>query len=254
MVLAFTFLLMSLPETAPEPADLLRTAFAASKENSRRSANWLAKEDIKRFQLRRKRKLISWVTYEASRVEGENYYRLIARNGKPLSKEAERQEQAKLEREAAYRRATPPAARNRRSDSRFSMAIPHILEHHDLQYSGEDTVNGRKIWIVDTKLRDGAPPPRKRDEMALAGDTTLWIDQETNLVTMQELRVKRGWEQWAPGSFVRYELFWNGEVMLVRRILVHLPAAGTDSEQAYSDYRRFGAESNLTFDNSNPPE
>ena len=39
---------------------------------------------------------------------------------------------------------------------------------------------------------------------------------------MQELRVRRSWMSWGPGSFVRYELFWNGEVMLVKRICTRL--------------------------------
>ena len=257
MIAAFVLALLPLaPRQDVSPADLLRQALAASKENARKSANWLGREDIKRYQLRRKRRLISWVTYEASKVEGENYYRLIARDGKPLSKAEHAREQAKLDREAAYRRTTPLHQRTRTADNRFSMSIAQILEHHDLQYSGEDTVNGRKIWIVDTRVRDAAPMPAKRDDMALAGNTTLWIDQQTKLVVMQELRVTRNWDQWRPGSLVRYELFWNGEVMLVSRILIHLPFAGLENVQTYSEYRKFGAESNVTFesDTSPPPE
>lgn len=254
MVAALFLVLLPLaPVQDVSPTALLRQSLAASTENARKSANWLGREDIKRYQLKRKRRLISWVTYEASKVEGENYYRLIARDGKPLSKEAQAREQSKLDREAAYRRATPLRERTRTADNRFSMSIAQILEHHDLQYSGEDTVNGRKIWIIDTRLRDSAPLPAKRGDMALAGNTTLWIDQETKLVAMQELRVTRDWDQWRPGSLVRYELFWNGEVMLVSRILIHLPFAGLENEQTYSEYRKFGAESNVTFESDTIP-
>ncbi len=250
--LAWAFLLPEIPVT---PAKLLEQVVAASRENGRRAVNWLAREDIKRYDLRRKRRLMSWLTFEASKVEGENYYRLVGRNGKPLSNEEARREQLKLDREAAYRKSTPPGKRNRSIERRFSLSIPQIIQHHSLQYSGEDTIGGRKIWIIDTRLQDDAPVPTTRDEMALSGNATLWIDQETKLVCMQEVRMTRAWENWYPGSYVRYEMFWNGEVMLVKRIQSRVDGVHQENDQTYTDYRKFGSEANLKFEPSDamPP-
>jgi hypothetical protein len=231
-----------------DPAKLLAEVIGASKENSRRSINWLGQEDIRRYDLRRKRKRVSWVTYEASKVEGENYYRVVRRNGKPLPKEEARREQLKLERTAALRRSGEK--KDRIPDNRFSMSLRHVIDHHELKYVGADTYGGRKIWIIDTRIYHVAPLPSGPGDIALAGDGTFWVDQETKLLLMQEIRVTREWERWNPGSLVRYELEWNGEVMLPRRILVRNETAASESEQLYSDYRKFGSDSTIRFDSS----
>jgi len=231
-----------------DPARLLLEVIDASKENSRRSVNWLGQEDIRRYDLRRRRKRVSWVTYEASKVEGENYYRVVRRNGKPLSKEEARREQSKLERTASRRRSGKK--KDDVSDTRFSMSLRHVVDHHELKYVGADTYGGRKIWIIDSKIYFAAPLPSGPGDIALAGDGTFWVDQETRLLLMQEIRVTREWERWNPGALVRYELEWNGEVMLPRRILVRNETAASESEQIYSNYRKFGSDSTIQFDST----
>jgi hypothetical protein len=239
-----------------EPAKYLEQVNAASKENSRKSANWLGREDIREYLTAKgHRRLLRWVTYEASKVEGENYYKVTARNGKPLSKSDQRREQEKLDLEAAYRRANPPGARHSPIvTNRYSISLRQIIAFHQLQYSGEDTINGRTYLIVDTRLRDFAPQPQEPDDLALAGDATLWVDKETNLIVMQELRFKRTWRTWDPGSFVRYDMRWNGEVMLIQRIFVRHEGLLGESEQLYSEYRKFGSEANIKFDVTEPQQ
>jgi hypothetical protein len=240
-------------ESNPSPARLLEEAIAAGKLNSKLAVNWLAQEDIRRYDLRRKRRRTSWVTYEAFKLEGENYYRLVARDGKPLSPKEARAEQLKMEREAALRKAGGHRAAT--PDRRFSMSIHHILDHHELKLTGNDvSPDGRKIWIIDTKLYFVAPLPDGHSDMALGGDTTLWIDQETKLVLMQELRFTREWENWGPGSLVRYEMVWNGEVMLPHRIVSRVESRLSENEQVYTKYRKFGADATVTFEFSTPPE
>ena len=132
------------------------------------------------------------------------------------------------------------------------MSIQSLLDHHELKYSGEDvTPEGRKYWIVDTRLQDLAPFPERRNDMALAGDVTLWIDQENKLLLRQELRVTRAWQAWLPGSLVFYEMLWNGEVMLVKRIATRLEGPiRRETDQVYSNYRKFASKSDIRFEPS----
>ena len=234
----------------PDPAALLRETIELSKANAQKSVNWLAREDIKRTDPNKSNKLVSWETYEASRVEGENYYRLVARSGKPLNRAEVQRERLKLERESEYRRTTPVGQRAPRTASnRYSMSIRHLLDHHELQCSGEDvTPEGRKYWIIDTRVGSDAPGSKGRGDMSLTGDVTLWIDQETKLAWRQELRVTRS-GGWAEGSQIVYEMFWNGEVMLVGKIHLRIVGpGGRNTEQVYSSYRKFASSSDIKFE------
>ena len=247
---------LSLVSEVRDPAELVRESLEAGKSNNVKAANWLSREDIRRFDPERKGKLVSWETYEASIVEGQNYYLLTARNGKPLKKAEREDEQDKLDREAERRRkmarvkattATKPVSLG----SRYSLSLDHVLEHHDIQLAGENvTPEGREYWIVDTRLQPSAPLPNERNDMALAGNVTLWIDKETHLLLRRELRVARVWGDWGPGSIVLFEMFWNGDVMLVKRITTRNGFAGRrrDTEQIHSNFKKFGAETEIKFD------
>jgi hypothetical protein len=247
--------LMGFDDPVQEPAKYLEQVMAASKENSRKSANWLGREDIRQYLTRKgHRRLLRWTTYEASKVEGENYYKVIAEGGKPLSKSAQKREQEKLDGEAKWRRNTPPGERGRPSaKGRYSISLSQIIAFHQIRFSGEDTINGRTYRIIDTRLRDFAPHPHDPDDLALAGDATIWVDKETNLIVMQELRFKRQWLNWDIGSYVRYDMFWNGEVMLIKRIFVRLDGLMQENEQIYSNYRKFGSEANIKFEGFETP-
>lgn len=232
---------------------MLRETLLAGKRNTARAVNWLSREDIRRYNSTKGRKLLQWETYEASMVEGSNYYRLVARNGKLLKKQERDEERKKLEREAARRRMMP--GKTRSVGERYSMSIQALLDHHEIKYSGEDvTPDGRKYWIIDTRLHDLAPLPAGPGDMALSGDATLWIDQETKLLLRQELRVTRVWRAWLPGSLVFYEMLWNGEVMLVKRISLTLAGqVSRETDQVYSNYRKFASSSDIRFEPSEIP-
>lgn len=240
---------MFLSAAAEDPAALIERAIERGLQNKAKSANWLGREDIKRYEIAKnggKRKLASWVTYEASKLEGQNYYRVIARDGKPLSAKDSAKEQARMDAEAERRR-THPAERGKDSTARrYSISLPQLLAFHTLRYAGTAEAHGRRVDIVEAALRPSAPQPRVSDDLALAGDLTIWVDRETGLVMMQELRVTRHWGNYAPGSLVRYDLEWNGQVMVPAKISITL--GRNYIEQVYTNYRHFGSEAVIQFD------
>jgi hypothetical protein len=120
---------------------------------------------------------------------------------------------------------------------------------------GEDsTPEGRKYWILDTRLSPGAPLPTGRADMMLTGDATVWIDRETRLILKQELRVTRPGGGWVEGTQVSYESFWNGEVMLVQRIqILYAGLARGETSQDYSGYRKFASSSEIRFETGEVP-
>lgn len=241
---------LALALAVEDPKLLVERAIENGARNRVKSANWLGREDIKRYIAGKSgggaRKMTSWVTYEASKLEGQNYYKVIARNGKPLSKKEAAKEQARMDAEAERRRLHPNQRGKDSTAKRFSISLQQLLVFHKLEYKGEETVRGRKVWMVDAVLRSYAPQPSQPDDLALAGDLTLWIDRESGAVSMQELRVTREWGNYTPGSMIRYDLDWNGEVMLPSRIAITMGRAYI--EQVYTNYRHFGADAVIQFD------
>jgi hypothetical protein len=241
---------LALATAAEDPKLLVERAIESGLGNRAKSANWLGREDIKRYALDKRsggrRKMESWVTYEASKLEGQNYYKVIARDGKPLSPKDAAKEQQRMDAEAVRRRTHPAQRGNDSTAKRFSISLQQLLVFHALQWKGQDTVHGRKISIVEAELRSFAPRPRRPDDLALIGDLTLWIDQETGLVCMQELRVTREWGNYTPGSMIRYDLDWNGEVMLPSKISITMGSHYV--EQVYTSYHHFGADAVIQFD------
>lgn len=240
---------LALALAGEDPKTLVERAIESGLRNRSKSANWLGREDIKRYTLAKggdRRKLESWVTYEASKLEGQNYYKVIARDGKPLSPKDAAKEQQRMDAEALRRRTHPAQRGSDSTAKRFSISLQQLLAFHALQLKGEDTVHGRKVWIVEAELRSFAPHPRQPDDLALIGDLTLWIDQETGLVSMQELRVTREWGNYTPGSMIRYDLDWNGEVMVPSKISIAMGRRYI--EQVYTNYRHFGADAVIQFD------
>lgn len=234
----------------------MERAIETGTENLQRSANYFGREDIRFYQIffTGKPRQISWTTSEASVVEGAPYFRLTAINGRKLSKKQEQAEQRKLERATAERRQRKLDGQPLRStDSRWSVDLRHLLKFHDLERVGEDTIARRKMLVVEARLREEAPAPVGRNDLALAGNLRLWIDAETGYAVRRLLEVTRSWGEWREGSLVEYQLFREEGIYLLEYIRVtrrvdHARVRAVETEQRYSQYRKFTTDSSITFE------
>lgn len=158
---------------------------AAEKENRRKAAFFVYREEIhytEQFSdgaFRRNSRAV----YEVSILEGEPYHRKIEQDGQPLTGVDEAYEEKRYREVEKFRRETPPAERRRRyfaaEENRFKIDSRIVLENHTAVLAGEETIEGRRCWVVETEPRKGAPKPKRRSQWSLSQKLRYWIDQET---------------------------------------------------------------------------
>lgn len=227
MVVAF-FLLAAL---AADPRALLERARELEKANEAERARYFAREDIQltREQPDGSRRQMSWVTYEAMMVDGRLRYRRVARDGKPLPVNQQRLQ---------------PEGR------RSSFDWKQLLAQHDLTLVGEEVVDGRRAWRIRTSLRPEAPLPKKLSDVALSGPFEIWIDQATGLESKLRWRVERPWANWTRGATVETWTLMVDRFFVLKRVLVRVPKKDRveETDQTYTNYRRFSGESSIRFE------
>lgn len=222
---------------AIDPAQVLSKALEAHEELVPRIKDYLGREDIRYYQTQnaRERRMVDWRTYDAFIVGKNRVFRLVARNGKPVK--------------PGKGKAKPKPG----EEDRISFKPGDFERNHSLRILGEDTVLGRRCWILEALLEPGAPDNVSRNGGASSSDATLWIDQETFWILKQQILLRRRWQGFPEGSVVSYDSLWHDQLPLTGRIHLqrtfsfgnrHLLA---ETEQIYSNYRRFGAESAIEF-------
>jgi len=119
-------------------------------------------------------------TYERIVVYGEEYERLIRKNGRPLSPGQTRAEQEKLDRETEKRKQEPAAARAGRLETanrRNSVCNTEFVEGFTFRLLGADTVGGRPAWKVEAVPIPGGSPACKDVGTIKKFRLLIWIDQ-----------------------------------------------------------------------------
>jgi hypothetical protein len=219
-----------------EPEAILEAALNVQRELRPKLQPYLGQEDIRYFQVMAsgRRKQTGWETYDVFAGARGPAYRLVARNGKPV-------------------KSGGPARRGERG--RMAFPVEDLRHNHTLSLRGEATLLGRRCWVLEAMLDPSAPDIVDRARGMTASDATLWIDQETFWILQQEARLRRFWANFAEGSLVTREALFHDGLPLTGLIRLRLlsPADRNgrrivrETEQSYSRYRRFGAESTIEF-------
>lgn len=217
--------------------ELLEKALLAKQELAPRIRDYLGREDIRYFRSRESgpREMTDWLTYDVFVIGKERVFRLVARKGKPLK--------------PGKRKARPQQGEN----DRVSFNVEDLRKNHTLSMKGEATLLGRLCWVLEGRLDPGAPDTVSRSGGMASSDSTLWIDQESHWILKHEVLLRRRWQGFPEGSTVTQEFLWHDGLPLSSRI--HLQRTFSfgkrpfvlETEQIYSDYRRFGAETAIEF-------
>jgi hypothetical protein len=219
-----------------EPEAMLEAALNRQRELRPRLLPYLGQEDIRYFQVMAsgRRKQTGWETYDVFAGARGPAYRLVARNGKPV-------------------KPGGPARRGERG--RMAFPVEDLRHNHTLSLRGEATLLGRRCWVLEAMLDPSAPDIVDRARGMTASDATLWIDQETFWILKLEARLRRFWANFAEGSLVTREALFHDGLPLTSLIRLRLLSPADrdgrrivrETEQSYSRYRRFGAESTIEF-------
>jgi hypothetical protein len=217
-----------------DPRTLLERAIAVEKEALPERSRYFAREDVRVTRIEgERRKQLAWNTFEAMMVDGRVRYRQVARNGKPL-----KPQQQKLQPES----------------KRFGLKLTQVLEHHDLELVGRETLEGRPAWHLRTHLRPAAPAPGGMEDLALLGPLDLWIDEATGQERRLRLVVEKPRGPWTLGTTLDANGTRIDRVFVAGHALVRRPVgkAIIETEQTYTGYKRFSSEAVVTFAPATP--
>lgn len=236
---------LAVAASAQDVGELLFRSVEAERANRRAMAMYLFREDVRQrhFDPRGGVAGNRWMTYDVLMLEGRPYHRRVAIDGRPLPPEEEAQEQQRMEQVAAERRRNPslrsPADRARR-------VVPYdqLSRLLRVRTGGEETADGRPCWLVLGSPKRGAEP-RTRDEERLAESRVkVWIDKTT--LHRVRMEVQGPQDQRTTFEYAQQD----GDIWLIKRITARERQGRTliETEQVYSDYRRFSAESSIRID------
>ncbi len=123
-------------------------------------------------------------TYRVTMIEGSPYNEMIAANGNPLDPARAAAQSRLLQQAIARRRRETPSERRqriarynreRRQDNKL---LEQMIEAIDFKLVGEDSVDGRRCFVLEGAPKPGYRPP-SRDTKVLKGMRgKMWIDEQ----------------------------------------------------------------------------
>jgi hypothetical protein len=247
------------------PADdanaILRRYMEADKLNDKKAEQYTCVEDTAWFvrdkngELHQNRS----ETREAIFIEGLEYRKLVARNGKPL----DAKEKAKVDkemRETAEQRRKHPAwadgggVTNGRQRADFG-SDEELLTLFDNRLAGEEEIGGRKAWVIESTPRKDRTPVNRHEKDVASFNKKFWIDEAENVelravytVIGERIYVK-------PGStfvfdFQKVQDAWQLAQLIVevRNTMAKVVQVDGRVEMRFSNFKKFDVQSTITID------
>jgi hypothetical protein len=237
----------------PEPRELLQQALSSQRKMRERAGTWTYEETITTTQLSTdgEREQRTQSGYEVIFLVDDFIHKLVSLNGKPLPPSMAQAEDKRLKKVAEYRRKTPYDKRKASKESkRFVLKYKLMLDHHDLKFAGEDTVNGRPAWVLEGTPRLNAKPDQERDAMVALMRCRVWIDKQDLVFVRTEGDMMEAWQNLPTGTHVVTELSpIEPGVWLTKSIRITAPRLSGDVEtaQEYFNYRKFQTKTTIHF-------
>jgi len=194
-------------------------------------------------------------------LSGRPYSRVLERDGMPLSEKESSKEQSKLDKEAAKRaketdRDRARYEKDRLEERRFALEIPDAFTFTLL---GEERIDGLPVWKIQANPKPGFKPREGRADLLKKVRGTLWIEQAGYQWVRAEIDVidTISWGLFvlripAGAKILFSQMRVNDEVWLPKQIHVRADAKlallktfRMDLDVAYSNYRKFRAESQI---------
>jgi hypothetical protein len=133
----------------------------------------------------RERTLKGFKTSQMTVIDGTPYYRLIAVNGKPLSRSQQEQEKKKEQQATAQRAAENPQQRRDRiakfekERRRDAEMMAQLTKAFTFTLIGQQKLRGFDVWALKAMPCKDYHPPNMETEVLTGMRGQLWIDQKT---------------------------------------------------------------------------
>ncbi len=183
-------------------------------------------------------------TYDVILLEGENFRKLVAINGRPLTDKEQKQVDKEM--------ATAREERKKSSFFKFTRTVnlgglDELQRLYDNTVSGEEVVNGHKTWLVQSKPKAGMKPATKEDEEAMCSLRATWFDQEEGVVLKERFTVMKATNSFQPGTQLDREFVKVGDAWLLdnytwkgqsKLLPVNALRSRFESRSLFSGYKR----------------
>jgi hypothetical protein len=232
----------------PDPVQIIHTAVAANAAQAARKEKFTWREDevrndekgvpIKGFRR----------TYDVIMLEGDTYRKLITIDGGPLDAKMQKKVDEDMEK----------TRQQRKSHRLFHVSISSgglgdLEKFFDSKVTGEETVNGRKAWRVESEPKAGIKPANGEESDILSSRRVTWFDEGEGFELRRVTTYIRNTHHFQAGTQIEEEWSkvgdaWLSSSLLLRWHLKFLPGiapSGTSSYRYY-DYKRFSSESTFT--------
>ncbi|MEO8661297.1 MAG: hypothetical protein ABI693_22695 [Bryobacteraceae bacterium] len=172
----------------PDARELVRKALAAWDASQARLEQYVyvERDEARELDDHDQARKVTSRTHELRMLEGSPYRRLLERDGKPLPANEKELQDAFLKDNTDKRKKESKEERAKRigewehKRDRFKVALREIPDAFDFQLAGEETLNGRKVWVVAATPKKGYEPKDRYARPFSELNSRLWIDQQEN--------------------------------------------------------------------------
>lgn len=254
------------PVATPKVEDLVRKAISREVGNQRKLANytWQQRSVVRSLSNSADLKKTETKVTEHFNIDGSSYRKVIERDGKPLSGDAARKEQERMDKEIAKRRSESPGQRQKRVEEerkeqeeaiRFR---EEVMSAFDFQIEGVEKVNAFTAWRIAGAPRPDFKPKSRDGKMLSKIRGRIWVDQASGdwlkfeVETLDKLTFGGFLASIAPGATISAqqmrvnEELWHPEWVRLRLNARALwKKINADAETSYSNFRKFQVESRI---------
>jgi hypothetical protein len=239
-------------DAPPSPETLLRKAIELQKAQDAKGWRFTFREDEEKFskdkngnaEPARRR------TYENIMLEGDLYRKLVQIDGQPPSPKMQKEIEAEMEHERAYRRTH----HGTRAHEVRAGTLEQIARMCDSKTVGEEEVSGRKAWRVESLPRPDYKPADKDEEKFFGARRVTWFDEQTGAAIKYLEVFIRPTAGFQPGSeiertFGLHSDAWLEDSLILRydvKMMAVVRGRG-EARYRYYDYKKFEVESKITI-------
>jgi hypothetical protein len=264
------FVLLTTPVWAQQTPDLTKIVertFEADVRNEELAKQYTYTERVEERKLNGKGEVkgVESKTFDVTYIYGEEYERLIRRDGKPLSAKEAAKEQQKLDKAVEKRANESDAEREKRlakqkkENEEIRKMRAEIVKAFDFTLEGEEERDGIPCWRIRAEPKPNYEPDFKRAKFLMKMRGRFWISREdygwvaAEAETIDDasfglflLKLKEG----ATMEFQQRKV--NGEVWMMDEFrlkfdakIALLKGLRREIEIGWGDFRKFTTESKL---------
>jgi hypothetical protein len=253
---------------------LLLRAEQNDLENTKRLRDYTYVERVERRKLdgQGRVKKTESTTLDVLDIYGEQVFKRVAKDDKPLNEAEARKEDEKIQKiidkhrnesEGERRKRLEKEEKGREEDRKF---VLEIADAFNFRLMGSEVVDGFDTWVLDAEPRAGYEPRQRGSKMLTKFKGRVWINKSDAQMAKVDMTaidtLSFGWllARIHPGTHVILEQTKiNDEVWLPKHLAVHVDARvalfkslDEDGDVTYRDYKKFRTETKVTVVGETP--